>query len=205
MGFYSERVLPHLIDRACGIDRIRRQRERVVPLATGRVLEVGLGSGHNLPLYDPAKVTKVWGLEPSERMRRLAEPATAALGFDFEFLDAPGDRIPLDDNTVDTVVVTYTLCTVPDAEQVLAEAARVLRPGGQLLFCEHGVAPEASVRRWQRWLNPVWRPLAGGCNLNRDPEQLVSQAGFRITSIDRGYIHGWRPASYIYRGRAVPR
>jgi ubiquinone/menaquinone biosynthesis C-methylase UbiE len=205
MGFYSTCILPGVVNRVCGIERIRRQREKIVPLAVGRVLEIGLGSGHNLPLYDPTRVTKVWGLEPSAQMRRLAEPLTGMLGFDFEFLDAPGDRVPLDDGSVETVVVTYTLCTVPAVEPVLAEAARVLRPGGQLLFSEHGVAPEASVRQWQTWLNPVWRPLAGGCNLNRDPQRVISESGFRITSLERGYIPGWKPASYNYWGRAVPR
>jgi len=203
MSFYSERVLPHVIHRVCAIDRIRRQRGRIVPLASGRVLEIGLGSGHNLPLYDPARVTTVWGLEPSERMRALAAPAVARLRCDFEFLDASGDDVPLDDGSVDTVVVTYTLCTVPSVEPVVREMARVLAPGGQVLFCEHGVAPDGSVRRWQNRVNPIWRPLAGGCNLNRDPGRLIAAGGFRFTSLESGYMPGWRPASYNWWGRAV--
>ncbi|HSG00460.1 MAG TPA: class I SAM-dependent methyltransferase [Vicinamibacterales bacterium] len=204
MGFYADRVLPHLVDRVCGIERIRRQREKVVPLAAGRVLEVGLGSGHNLEFYDPARVTRVWGLEPSERMRALARAAVERLPFDFEFIDAPGEDVPLEAGSVDTVVVTYTLCTVPDVEAVVGEISRVLVPGGQLLFCEHGVAPDPRVRRWQAWLNPLWRPLAGGCNLNRDPRGVIAAGGFRFTSIESGYVPGWRPAGYHYWGRAVP-
>lgn len=204
MGFYADRVLPHLVDRVCAIESIRRQRSRVVPRAAGRVLEVGLGSGHNLEFYDPARVTRVWGLEPSERMRALAREAVEKLPFDFDFIDAAGADVPLEAGSVDTVVVTYTLCTVPDVEAVVREMSRVLVPGGQLLFCEHGVAPDPWVRRWQTWINPLWRPLAGGCNLNRDPRQFIAACGFRFTDIDSGYVPGWRPAGYHYWGRAVP-
>jgi len=204
MGFYSERILPHVVDRVCGIERIRRLREQVVTLASGRVLEIGFGSGHNLPFYQPARVTRVWGLEPSARMRALASRVAVAPAFDFTFLEADGDYVPLENAAVDTVVVTYTLCTVPEVAPVLAEIRRVLRPDGQLLFCEHGLAPDASVRRWQNRLNPLWKPLAGGCNLTRDPAASISAAGFRFTSIEQGYLPGWRPAGYTYRGRAVP-
>jgi ubiquinone/menaquinone biosynthesis C-methylase UbiE len=205
MGFYETRILPHLVRHACGLERIRRQRERVVPLARGRVLEIGLGAGHNLPLYDPARVSRVWGLEPSPEMRRLAGPAVRSLGFEFEFLDAPGERVPLPDGSVDTVVVTYTLCTVPDPEAVVREMARVLRPGGEALFCEHGAAPDASVRRWQDRITPIWKRLAGGCHLNRNPRDLIAAGGFDVAGVETGYVPGWRPASYNYWGRCARR
>jgi ubiquinone/menaquinone biosynthesis C-methylase UbiE len=207
MGFYETRILPHLVRHACGLERIRRQRERVVPLARGRVLEIGLGAGHNLALYDPARVSQVWGLEPSAQMRRLAEPAarTAGVDFEFSFLDAPGEHVPLPDGSVDTVVVTYTLCTVPDPEAVVREMARVLRPGGEVLFCEHGVAPDASVRRWQDRITPIWKRLAGGCHLNRNPRDLIAAGGFDVSGVEAGYVPGWRPASYNYWGRCARR
>jgi ubiquinone/menaquinone biosynthesis C-methylase UbiE len=182
-----------------------RQREKVVPHAHGRVLEVGVGSGLNLPLYDPAKVTKVWGLDPSPEMLRMAEQRARSVRFEVEFIGLPGDAIPLDDHSVDSVVVTYTLCTVPDTAPALRQMARVLRPGGELMFCEHGAAPDASVRRWQDRVNPLWKRLGGGCHLNRPIPALIEAAGFRITAMETMYIPGWRPASFNYWGAAVPR
>ena len=205
MPFYATHILPRLVDAACGVDRIREQRAVIVPRAEGVVLDVGLGSGHNLALYVPARVARVMGLEPSAEMRRLAVPRTGGLGFPFEFLDAPAAAIPLDARSVDTVVLTYTLCTVPDPDAALREIERVLRPGGQLLFCEHGAAPDASVRRWQDRLTPVWKRLAGGCHLNRDVAGLVEAAGLELVELETMYLPGWKPAGYTYKGRAVPR
>ena len=183
--------------------RIAERRSSIVPRAEGVVLDVAIGSGHNLALYDPARVTRVIGLEPSEAMRRLAGPRARGLPFPVEFLDAPAERIPLDDRSVDTVVLTYTLCSVTDPAVALREMMRVLRPGGQLLFCEHGAAPDPAVRRWQDRLTPVWTRFAGGCHLNRDVPSLVRAAGFEPTDLDAGYMPGWRPGGYTYRGRAV--
>jgi ubiquinone/menaquinone biosynthesis C-methylase UbiE len=182
-----------------------RQREKVIPRARGRVLEVGIGSGLNLPFYDPANVSKVWGLDPASEMTRMAEGVARSLPFDVEFIGLPGDEIPLEDGSVDTVVVTYTLCTIPDTAAALRQMGRVLRPGGELLFCEHGTAPDESVRRWQDRLNPLWKRLGGGCNLNRPIPALIEAGGFRIESLDTMYIPGWRPASFNYWGIAVPR
>jgi ubiquinone/menaquinone biosynthesis C-methylase UbiE len=182
-----------------------RQRQKVVPSAHGRVLEVGVGSGLNLPYYDAAKVSKVWGLDPSPEMIRMAKRAAHALPFEVEFIGSPGEEIPLEDDSVDTAVVTYTLCTIADTTAALRQVGRVLRPGGELIFCEHGAAPDASVRRWQERLNPVWKRIGGGCNLNRPIPAVIESAGFRITSLDSMYIPGWRPASFNYWGSAVPR
>ena len=180
-----------------------RQREKLVPLASGRVLEVGMGSGLNLPFYDARRVTKVWGLEPSPEMSKMASAAVEAVAFDVEFVSAGGEQIPLDSESFDTVLMTFTLCTIPDAERALREIARVLKRGGQLLFCEHGAAPDAGVRRWQNRINPLWRRLAGGCHLNRDIPGLIRRGGFEITRMDTMYIPGWRPASFNYWGAAA--
>ena len=203
MGFYAERILPHMIDLVCSAKPTRKQREKIVPLATGDVLEIGFGSGLNLPFYDRRRVKRVWGLEPSEGMRRKAAPAVEASGLDVSLVDLPGEEIPLDDNTVDTVLVTYSLCTIPDVVTALEGMRRVLRPDGRLLYCEHGKAPDADTHRWQNRLNPGWRSLAGGCNMNRDIPALITAAGFRIKSDERMYIPGIRVLSYNFWGTAV--
>ena len=205
MGLYRRYILPRVVHFTCGLKPNMRQREKVVPRARGRVLEIGIGSGLNLPYYDSAKVSKLWGLDPSPEMIRMAKRTAGSLPFEVEFIGLPGDEIPLADHSVDTVVVTYTLCTIPDTAPALRQMNRVLRPGGELIFCEHGAAPDASVRRWQDRLNPIWKQLGGGCNLNRPIPMLIEAGGFRITSLDTMYLPGWRPASFNYWGTAVPR
>jgi ubiquinone/menaquinone biosynthesis C-methylase UbiE len=202
MGWYEERVLPRFINLACSTKPTRKQREKIVPLARGDVLEVGIGSGLNLPYYEQDKIRKIWGLEPSEGMRRLAEKKLVDSTLDLEFIDLPGEEIPLEDNSVDTVVVTYTLCTIPDAGKALEGMRRVLKKDGCLLFTEHGQAPDEDVRRWQRRLNPAWSFVAGGCNMNRDIPKLITDAGFRLDNDERMYIPGPRVLSYNYWGRA---
>ncbi|TAK44484.1 MAG: class I SAM-dependent methyltransferase [Betaproteobacteria bacterium] len=205
MGLYSRYILPGLIHFTCGSKPNMRQRAKVVPRARGCVLEVGIGSGLNLPFYDSTRVSKLWGLDPTPEMTRMARRAVRSLSFEVEFIGLPGDAIPLEDNSVDTVLVTYTLCTIPDTTPALRQMSRVLRPGGELIFCEHGAAPDASVRRWQDRLNPIWKRLGGGCNLNRPIPALIEAGGFRISSLDTMYIPGWRPASFNYWGTAIPR
>lgn len=203
MGLYRRFILPKVVHFTCSMKPNMRQRAKVVPLARGSVLEVGFGSGLNLPFYDAAKVQQVWALDPSEEMWALAEERTRDVGFSVEFLKASAEEIPLPGRTADTVLVTYTLCTLPDVQRALGEIARVLRPAGDLLFCEHGAAPDESVRRWQNRLNPIWRVLGGGCNLNRPIPSLLEQGGFRLCELSSMYIPGWRPASFNYWGRAV--
>jgi ubiquinone/menaquinone biosynthesis C-methylase UbiE len=205
MGLYRKYLLPRLVHLACSSEPSMRQRQKLVPLAHGRVLEVGIGSGLNLPFYDPDKVTEVVGLDPSSEMIRMADRPAARASFHVTFVTAGGEEIPLDSGSFDTVLLTYTLCTIPDYEPALREIARVLDPGGRLLFCEHGLAPDAGVRRWQNRLNPVWRRLGGGCHLNRDIPDLLGRGGFEIEGMETMYIPGWRPASYNYWGSAAPR
>lgn len=202
MGFYERKILPFLIDRACGIGPIQAQRQIVVPQAQGDVLEIGMGSGLNLPFYDAGAVRKVWGLEPSAEMRAKAAKVAAKAAVPVSFLDLPGEQIPLDTASVDTVLVTYTLCTIPDVAMALQQIRRVLRPGGKLIFSEHGQAPDPSVRRWQDRLNPLWGRFSGGCHLNRPIDALVKQAGFEIESLDTGYIARPKFAGYNYWGTA---
>lgn len=202
MQFYERRVLPHLIDVVCAGKQQRRQREKVVPLASGRVLEIGFGSGLNLPFYTARSVDKLWGLDPSAGMQDLAQRRLPRARMPVELLPAPAEAIPLDDRSVDTVVMTYTLCSLPDLPGAMSEIRRVLRPGGRLLFCEHGAAPEARVLRWQQRLNPLWRRVSGGCNLDRPIPQLIESHGFQIRALQRGYVPGWKPASYNYWGEA---
>jgi ubiquinone/menaquinone biosynthesis C-methylase UbiE len=203
MGLYSKYILPKVVHLTCSMKPNMRQRGKVVPLARGRVLEVGIGSGLNLPFYDRSKVTRVWGLDPSPEMMRMARKAAQAVPFDVEFIGLPIEEIPLDDSTVDTVVVTYTLCTIPDTERALRQIARVLKTGGELIFCEHGLAPDAGIRRWQDRINPIWKRLGGGCHLNRDIPELIRRGGFRIRGLETMYLPGWRPASFNYWGTAV--
>jgi ubiquinone/menaquinone biosynthesis C-methylase UbiE len=202
MSFYEDRVLPHLINLACSSKPTRKQREKIVPLAEGDVLEIGFGSGLNLPFYDSQKVRKVWGLEPSEGMRRKAQPRVDESDLDVEFIDHPGEEIPLEADSVDTVLVTYTLCSIPDAIAALEGMRRVLKPGGRLLYCEHGVAPDENVRRWQSRLNPTWSKFTGGCNMNRDIPGLITNSGFEITNDERMYIPGAKMLSYNFWGSA---
>jgi len=205
MGFYDEKILPRFINLACSSKPTTKQREKIVPRAEGDVLEIGFGSGLNVPYYDKQKVRKVFGLEPSEGMRKLAADKVAESEIDIEFIDLPGDEIPLDANSVDTVLVTYTLCTIPNVAAALEGMRRVLKPGGVLLYCEHGKAPDASVLRWQNRLNPAWEKIGGGCNINRDIPALIEDNGFIITSDERMYVPGPRILSYNFWGSADAR
>ena len=203
MSFYERRVLPWLIELGMRNKEARRYRERVIPQATGRVLEVGIGSGLNLPFYG-AGVDHLFALEPSPELRKMAGRRTKGARFTVEFLDRSAEEIPLGPASVDTVVTTWTLCTIPDAIGALQEMKRVLKPGGLLLFVEHGLAPDPGVRAWQRRLNPLWNRIGGGCNLDREIDALIVRSGFRLAELQTEYIKGLKPLSFTYSGRAVP-
>lgn len=204
MGLYGKFILPKVIHFTCSMKPNMLQRAKVVPRAAGDVLEIGIGSGLNLPFYDPGRVTRVIGLDPSPEIARIARKAAGSVSIPVEFIELPGEKIPLESNSIDTVLITYTLCTIPEPEIALSQMARVLKPGGSLIFCEHGAAPDAGVRRWQDRLNPIWSRVGGGCQLNRDIFSLIENGGFKLADVEARYIPGWRPASYNYWGAAVP-
>jgi ubiquinone/menaquinone biosynthesis C-methylase UbiE len=157
----------------------------------------------NLPFYAADKVKHLWGLDPSKESWILAQPAVTQAEFDVEFIESTAEEIPLDDGSADSIVVTYTLCSIPEILPALREMRRVLNQGGQLIFCEHGTAPDETVRRWQNRLNPIWKRLGGGCNLNLPIPSLLKQAGFRIRAMETMYIPGWKPACFNYWGTAI--
>jgi ubiquinone/menaquinone biosynthesis C-methylase UbiE len=201
-SWYERHLLPYLTDLACGGKPIRRQRRKVVPLARGKVLEIGIGTGLNLEYYDKARVEKVVGLDPGLEMHRLARKRVAKAGMPVELVGLSAEKIPFEAGAFDTVVVTYSLCTIPDPVAALGEMRRVLKPGGKLIFCEHGLAPDASVRRWQERLTPLWSKVAGGCHLNRDIPALLKEGGFRSLDTETMYLPGPRPLTYNYWGTA---
>ena len=166
---------------------------------------IGVGSGLNFQFYDSSNVEYIWGLDPSAQMRKMAEKRAAGSEIEVEFIGLSGEEIPLESNSADTVLVTYTLCTIPDVFKALSEMRRVLKPRGEFIFCEHGLAPDECVRRWQDRINPVWKQVAGGCNLNRRIQNLIDQGGFKIDNIETMYLPGWKPVSFNYRGSAVKR
>ena len=204
MGVYDRHILPRLLNAAMGTKPITYQRKKVVPRAQGRVLEVGFGAGHNLPFYDPAKVELIWALEPAAEMRARAGERAAASPIPLEFLGLPGEHIPLDAESADTVLITYTLCTIPDVMKALGEMRRVMKPDGRMIFCEHGTAPDANVERWQHRISPVWKSLCGGCHVDRPIPKLIGDAGFRIADMETMYLPGTpRFAGFNYWGSAV--
>ncbi|TGN41658.1 class I SAM-dependent methyltransferase [Marinobacter confluentis] len=203
MSFYEDRILPHIINKACSMGQIMKLRSQLVPMAKGRVLEVGMGSAINMDFYDADQVEMVYGLEPSEGMRRKAQGNLARSPIRVEWLDLPGEQIPLADNSVDTVLLTFTLCTIADWKAALQQMWRVLEPGGELLFLEHGESPDEGVQKWQNRITPGWKKLAGGCHLNRNIADLIRQGGFEILELENLYVPGApKIAGYIYKGRA---
>ena len=204
MGFYDKYILPHFLNCACGSKPILYQREKVVPMAEGLVLEVGIGSGLNIPFYDSSKVDKILGLDPSEELNRMALKVAADKGIPVEFILGGAEAIPLPDNHVDSVLVTYTMCTIPQVAAANKEILRVLKPQGQMIFCEHGLAPDANVSKWQNRIDPYWGKIAGGCHLNRNIPALITEAGFKIESMEKMYLPSTpRFAGYNYWGTAV--
>jgi ubiquinone/menaquinone biosynthesis C-methylase UbiE len=203
MGLYQHYVVPCLTHLAMSQKQLLPFRRRIVGAAEGRVLEIGIGSGLNLPLYG-ATASSVIGLEPSTELLRRARPRATAAAVPMMLLDASAEAIPLDKASVDTVVTTWTLCTIPDASRALAEMRRVLKPDGALLFVEHGRAPEPGVARWQDRLDPVWSRLAGGCHLNRKMDDLLRDCGFRIEALANPRLPGPPTHTFLYEGRARP-
>src|SRR6266545_1499070 len=204
MTLYTGRILPHLVHWTLSGGAFQELRQECVRGLSGTVLEVGFGSGLNLPWY-PSEVGKLWFIEPAAEARRMAQKAIAAAPFPVESLCETAESIPLPDGGVDAVVSTWTLCTIPDVERALREIRRVLRPGGQFRFVEHGRSPDPRIARWQDRLTPLQKRLAGGCHLNRPIDRLIEGAGFRLDRIEQGYLRGPKIGTYMYAGTAISR
>jgi ubiquinone/menaquinone biosynthesis C-methylase UbiE len=203
LSFYQDRILPHLINLAMRNRQLVPYRERVISAAQGRVLEIGIGAGANIPFYGSSS-REVIGLEPAPRLIAMAQRASTGSALPVTLIEGSSEAIPLDSASIDTVVSTWTLCSIPDAVGALREVRRVLKPGGRFLFSEHGLAPEQGVRRWQNWLDPAWTRLAGGCHLNRPINRLIEEAGFRIEQLETAYLGGRNPMTFMYEGAARP-
>lgn len=201
-SWYERTLLPYLLDFSCGLKPIQKQRLKVIPQAGGRVLEIGIGTGLNLPFYDRTRVKSIVGVDPGLQMHRLALKRSVQAGLKVELVGVSAERLPVADASFDTVVSTYTLCTIPDPVAALKELRRALVPGGKLLFSEHGRAPDENVRRWQTRLQPYWTKIAGGCAMDRDIPALLEQGGFK-PQIQSRYIPGPKILSYHYWGEAV--
>jgi ubiquinone/menaquinone biosynthesis C-methylase UbiE len=201
VGLWTDHALPHLMDRVLRTPEVNARRAKVCQGLHGRVLEIGFGTGLNLRHY-PAEVSEILVVEPSTTALRLAEPRKAAVSAPIDQVGLDGARLDLPDASVDCVLSTYTLCTIPDVDAALLEVHRVLKPAGVLHFLEHGRAPAKSVRRWQRRLHPVHSRIAGGCHLDRPIDNLITRSGLMISDLETGYGDGPRPFSYLYRGQA---
>lgn len=203
LSFYDKYILPKFLNCACGSKPINYQREKIVPLAEGKVLDVGIGSGLNIPYYNKSKIKYLYGLDPSIELLNLAKPLAKKNELEIEFLECGAEAIPLPNDSIDTVVITYTLCTIPDTQLSNEEIMRVLKPNGKLLFCEHGLAPDINVVKWQKRINPIWNKIAGGCNLNRDIPKLIRSSGFKILNMEEMYLPSTpKFAGYNYWGVA---
>lgn len=204
-SFYDRHIMPRLIGCACASKPIAKQREKVVPKAAGKVLELGIGGGLNLRYYNPAKVTSVSGVDPSAELRAFAMDAERPEGLKVDIQKGTAEALPFDSGSFDCVVCTFTLCSVQSPRDALAEARRVLRPGGRFLYCEHGLAPDPEVVKWQRRLEPMWKAIAGGCHLTRPVTASVADAGFAVSSSDQMYLPGTpKVLGWSEWGEAVP-
>jgi len=203
LGFYEKYILPKFLNCACGTKPINYQREKIVPLAKGIVLDIGIGSGLNIPFYNKSNIDHLYGLDPSVELLKIAKTLAKKNELEIEFLQCGAEAIPLPDQSIDTVLITYTMCTIPDIKLSNSEIMRVLKPEGKLLFCEHGLAPDKNIAKWQRRINPIWSKIAGGCNLNRDIPNLITSSGFKISNMEEMYLPSTpKFAGYNYWGVA---
>ena len=187
-SWYEKFFLPKLCDKCCSTKPINYQRNKVVPLAKGIVLEIGMGSGLNIPFYNKNNIEKIIGLDPSEELNFLAKKVAKKNNIEIDFIISGAEDIALPDNSIDTILITYTLCTIPDLDNSMAEMKRVLKSDGKFIFCEHGIAPDQNIIKWQRRINPIWKAIMGGCNINRNIPKIISDSGFDITNISEMYL-----------------
>tara|TARA_A100001388_G_scaffold18305_1_gene12100 strand:+ start:390 stop:1010 length:621 start_codon:yes stop_codon:yes gene_type:complete len=204
MSLYDKYVLPKFLNCACGSNPVARQRQKVVPLVEGKVLEIGIGSGLNLPFYDKSKIDELWGLDPSEGLSDMAKKVADSENIEVNFISSGAEEIPLPDKYFDSVLITYTMCTIPEVARANREIKRVLKTGGKLIFCEHGEAPDENIRKWQKRINPFWGKLAGGCNIDRKIPTLIQNSGFEIVELEEMYLPKTpKIVGYNYWGYAV--
>jgi len=187
-SWYEKFFLPKVCDKCCSTKPINYQRNKVVPLAKGIVLEIGIGSGLNIPFYNKNNIEKIIGLDPSEELNFLANKVAKKNNIEIDFIISGAEDIALPDNSVDTILITYTLCTIPDLDNSMAEMKRVLKSDGKFIFCEHGIAPDQNIVKWQSRINPIWKAIMGGCNINRNIPKIISDGGFDITNISEMYL-----------------
>jgi len=203
LSFYNKYILPKVLNCACASKPINYQRDKIVPLAEGVVLDVGIGSGLNIPFYNKTKIKQLYGLDPSKELLDIAKSVAKEKKLEIEFLECGAESIPLPDKSIDNVLITYTMCTIPDVAISNSEIMRILKDDGKLLFCEHGLAPDKNIAKWQKRINPLWSKIAGGCNLNKDIPNLISSSGFKILNMEEMYLPGTpKFAGYNYWGVA---
>ena len=202
--WYEKLFLPKVCDKCCSTKPINYQRNKVVPLAKGVVLEIGIGSGLNIPFYNKNNIEKIIGLDPSEELNFLANKVAKKNNIEIDFIISGAEDIALPDNSIDTILITYTLCTIPDLDNSMAEMKRVLKSDGKFIFCEHGIAPDQNIVKWQRRINPIWKAIMGGCSINRNIPKIISDSGFHITNISEMYLPSTpKIVGYNYWGVAI--
>ena len=205
MSFYEKYILPRFLNCACASEPITYQRKNIVPLAEGKILEVGIGSGLNLPFYNKSKIEEIWGIDPSEELNAMAKKVAIKEDINVNFITSSAEDIPFPNDYFDTVLITYTMCTIPSVLQANKEIRRVLKHNGKMIFCEHGVSPDENIKKWQKRLNSIWGKIAGGCNINRNIPMLIKSSGFKIVEMDEMYLPKTpRIAGYNYWGYAKP-
>ena len=205
MSFYEKYILPRFLNCACASEPITYQRKKVVPLAEGKILEVGIGSGLNLPFYNKSKIEEIWGIDPSEELNAMAKKVAIKEDINVNFITSSAEDIPFPNDYFDTVLITYTMCTIPSVLQANKEIRRVLKHNGKMIFCEHGVSPDENIKKWQKRLNSIWGKIAGGCNINRNIPVLIKSSGLKIVEMDEMYLPKTpRIAGYNYWGYAKP-
>jgi len=202
-SLYEKYLLPKMLDCCCSTKPINYQRNKVVPHAKGKILEIGIGSGINIPFYKKSQIEKLYGLDPSEELNHMAHKVASQNSLDVEFLLSGAEEIPLPSNSIDTILITYTLCTIPDLNSSMSEMKRVLKDDGNFLFCEHGIAPDLNIIKWQNRINPVWGKLFGGCSINRDIPDIIQSSGFKLNKLNQMYLPSTpKIVGYNYWGHA---
>ena len=204
MSIYEKYILPRFLNCACSSKQITHQRKKVTPLAEGKILEVGIGSGLNLPFYNKSKIIELWGIDPSKELNIMAKNIAKREELNVNFITSSAEEIPLPNNYFDTVLITYTMCTIPEVIKANNEIRRVLKNDGKLIFCEHGLSPDQNIEKWQNRINTFWSKIAGGCNINRNIPELIKKSGLRVVEIEEMYIPKTpKIAGYNYWGYAV--